>query len=66
MRLIINGAVRETPALSTVSELTSWLDLPAFGSALELNGEIIRMADHASTALHEGDRLEIVRLVGGG
>jgi len=31
MRLIINGAVREAPALSTVSELASWLDLPAFG-----------------------------------
>lgn len=66
MRLIINGSVRETPSLSTVAELASWLDLPTFGSALELNGEVIRQADHLSTALREGDRLEIVRLVGGG
>jgi thiamine biosynthesis protein ThiS len=66
MRLIINGAVREAPSLSTVAELATWLDLPTFGSALELNGEVIRQADHISTALQEGDRLEIVRLVGGG
>lgn len=66
MQLIINGAVREAPSLSTLAELASWLDLPAFGSALELNGEVIRQAEHGSTALRDGDRLEIVRLVGGG
>lgn len=42
MRLIINGAVRKAPSLSTISELASWLDLPVFGAALELNGELIR------------------------
>jgi sulfur carrier protein len=66
VNLNINGEPREAPALATVAELAAWLDLPAFGSAIELNGEVIRRADHPATALKEGDRLEVVRLVGGG
>nr|WP_275976479.1 sulfur carrier protein ThiS [Geothrix alkalitolerans] len=62
----INGEIRDTPALATVADLATWLDLPAFGSAVELNGEVIRRADHPATPLKEGDRLEVVRLVGGG
>jgi thiamine biosynthesis protein ThiS len=49
-----------------VADLAAWLALPAFGSAIELNGEVIRRADHGATPLKEGDRLEVVRLVGGG
>lgn len=66
MRLRINGETRDTPHLATVADLAAWLDLPAFGSAVELNGEVIRRADHPATPLKEGDRLEVVRLVGGG
>ncbi|MDE3245543.1 MAG: sulfur carrier protein ThiS [Acidobacteriota bacterium] len=66
MRLFINGQERLAPALSTVAELAAWLQLPAFGSAIELNGEVIRKAEHQTTDLKEDDRLEVVRLVGGG
>ena len=66
MRLFINGQERQVPALSTLGELAAWLQLPAFGTAVELNGEVIRRAEHPATALKEGDRLEVVRLVGGG
>ncbi len=66
MQLIINGVPQTTPALVNVAELAAWLDLPPFGSAVELNGAVVRKADHASTALKDGDRLEVVRLVGGG
>ena len=66
MRLRINGEGREAPELRTVADLAAWLDLPAFGSAVELNGEVVRRADHPATPLREGDRLEVVRLVGGG
>lgn len=66
MRLILNGEARNTPDLPTLADLALWLRLPAFGSAIELNGEVIRRAHHAATPLREGDRLEIVRLVGGG
>ena len=66
MRLTLNGAEREAPALASVADLAAWLALPAFGTAIELNGTVVRRAEQASTALREGDRLEIVRLVGGG
>ncbi len=66
MKLHLNGEVRDTPTLSTLADLAVWLDLPAFGSAVELNGEVIRRAEHPTTPLKEGDRLEVVRLVGGG
>jgi thiamine biosynthesis protein ThiS len=66
VKLHLNGEWRETPALATLADLAAWLDLPAFGSAIELNGEVIRRADHPATPLKEGDRLEVVRLVGGG
>ena len=66
MQLFINGQERQAPALSTVAELAAWLLLPTFGTAIELNGEVIRRAEHQGTALKDGDRLEVVRLVGGG
>jgi sulfur carrier protein len=66
MRLRINGEPLEAPALATVAELATWLALPVFGSAVELNGEVIRRAEYTATSLKEDDRLEVVRLVGGG
>ena len=66
MKLQINGEAREAPALATVADLAAWLELPTFGSAIELNGDVIRRADHPATPLKECDRLEVVRLVGGG
>ena len=44
MKLTINGEMRETPALANIAELATWLELPAFGSAVELNGAVIRKA----------------------
>lgn len=66
MILILNGTPTEVPALSSVAELSAWLKLPAFGSAVELNGQVVPKATQPATPLTEGDRLEIVRLVGGG
>lgn len=66
MFLFINSERREVSALATVADLAAWLELPAFGSAVELNGAVVRKAEYAATPLAEGDRLEVVRLVGGG
>jgi thiamine biosynthesis protein ThiS len=66
MRLCINGRDRDAPALATVADLVRWLDLPAFGCAVELNGRVVRRPEYPGTGLGEGDRLEVVRLVGGG
>jgi thiamine biosynthesis protein ThiS len=66
MQLIINGERREAPALATVADLARWLELPAFGSAVELNGQVVRRIEYPERGLGDGDRLEVVRLVGGG
>jgi len=49
-----------------VADLAQWMMLPAFGSAVELNGEVVRKANYEASPLKEHDRLEVVRLVGGG
>ena len=65
MKLRINGETREVPGpLATVADLIAWLDLPAFGSAVELNGEVIRRADHPRHT-PEGDGLSGGGAVGG-
>jgi sulfur carrier protein len=66
MHLFINGQPRETPALGRVADLARWLELPPFGSAVELNGRVVRRPDYGDTPLEDGDHVEVVRLVGGG
>jgi len=66
VELIINGQAKDAPLMATVAELAAWLELPAFGAAVELNGRVVRRADYPDCPLAAGDRLEVVRLVGGG
>ncbi|MGA2082318.1 MAG: sulfur carrier protein ThiS [Holophaga sp.] len=63
---MINGEERAAPALGTVVDLARWLELPAFGSAVELNGQVVRKPDYGTTRVQDGDCLEVIRLVGGG
>ena len=41
-------------------------DLAPLRVAVEVNRELVRRADYADTTLHDGDKIEIVTLVGGG
>jgi thiamine biosynthesis protein ThiS len=66
VKLVINGKEREAPALATVADLARWMELPAHGTAVELNGAVIPRRLHGEHPLRDGDRLEVVRLVGGG
>ena len=66
MQLIINGSAQEAPDLATVADLAQWLELPAFGSAVELNGVVVRKVCYPDSPLKPGDCLEVIRLVGGG
>jgi len=65
MRLVINAEERELAA-STLDELVAELGMKADRVAVELNREIVPRARWSETALHDGDRLEIVHFVGGG
>ena len=61
-----NGQPREVPSGTTVAALLAHLELrPAF-VAVEVNLDLVPRAEHARHELREGDRVEVVTLVGGG
>lgn len=64
MRIRLNGEERELPAGTSVAELVA--QETSGPVAVERNGELVPRARHAGTELADGDRVEIVTLVGGG
>jgi sulfur carrier protein len=66
MRLFVNGDEREIPDGATVVGLLEHLGVARERVAVEVNGEVVRRAQHAERRLAQGDRVEVVAFVGGG
>jgi sulfur carrier protein len=66
MHIIVNGQSREVDSGSTVRTLLGDLGVTQPHVAVELNLEVVPRASHEDTVLRDGDRLEVVTLVGGG
>ncbi len=66
MQIVINGEAREIDPSLTVAELLERLGLEPRRVAIEVNEKLVRRTEYDQTRLHEGDRVEIVTLVGGG
>ncbi|MBY0114063.1 MAG: sulfur carrier protein ThiS [Phycisphaerales bacterium] len=66
MRVTVNGETRELPPNATVRTLIETLGLAGKACAAEVNAELVPFRKHPETTLKEGDRVEIVTLVGGG
>lgn len=66
MQVIVNGEPREVAQGTSVAALLDELHLASRPVAVEVNLELIPRDQHAAHRLAEGDRLEIVTLVGGG
>jgi sulfur carrier protein len=75
MNLIVNGnplqiatdtAAQTTGGQITVADLIKARGLSPALLAIEVNLEIVPRAKHATHTLHDGDRIEIVTLAGGG
>ena len=66
MRVVINGREQAVEGSVTVSDLLRRLEIAGPSVAVELNRNILPKTQHENTLLQEGDRLEIVTLVGGG
>ena len=62
----VNGEPRARPRGATLAQLLESLNLGAQRVAVERNGAIVPRSRHAETALAAGDRIEIVRAIGGG
>ena len=67
IRISVNGREEECPAGTTVAELVARLEpTRARACAVEVNLALVPRSRHAERRLAEGDRVEIVTLVGGG
>lgn len=66
MNIQVNGQGREIAAGSTVANLLGELGVTQPHVAVEVNLEVVPRAQHRNTILSDGDRVEVVTLVGGG
>jgi thiamine biosynthesis protein ThiS len=66
MNLMINGEDHSYEGPKTLPDLLLFLRLPDRGILVEHNGLALRTDEWAGLSLHEGDRLEIIRIVAGG
>jgi sulfur carrier protein len=66
VNLLINGEPRSVASGTTLAQLLETLRLDPRTLAVELNLNVIPRGRHAQCELQDGDRLEIVTLVGGG
>ena len=66
MRIELNGAPKDLDGTPTVADLVRHLGLERAACAVEVNARLVRKSEHATHALAQGDRVEVVTLVGGG
>lgn len=66
MKIIVNDETREVSDAVTVQELLRDRGLERQPCAVEVNQQVVKKAEHETRQLQDGDRVEIVTLVGGG
>ena len=64
--IYLNGETRKIPEQIDLLQLLEIFGLPSQRIAIELNNSVIRRADWPLTIVREGDKIEVVHLVGGG
>jgi sulfur carrier protein len=66
MEITVNGQPHQAVEGITIADLLEQLQLSGKPVAVEVNLSLVPKARHAEHRLAQGDRLEIVTLVGGG
>jgi len=62
----LNGDPKQVPAGASVADLIALLELTPEQVAVEVNRELEPRAERGERSLAEGDRVELVTMVGGG
>jgi sulfur carrier protein len=66
LKLSVNGAERDVPEGLRIPGLLELIRVPAGQVAVEVNGRVVRRAQHPEVELRPGDQVEVVTFVGGG
>jgi sulfur carrier protein len=66
MTITVNGKAMDVREGLSVDALLAQLGVPRMFTAVALNRDVMPKSTYASTHLTEGDRVEIVRPMGGG
>lgn len=66
MELIVNDRPVVAPENANVRQLLDQLSVTVKHVAVEVNGQLVPRSQHQTHQLREGDRVEVVTLVGGG
>lgn len=64
--VILNGEPCTLPTGITVSQLIDKVGFTGKRVAVEVNGEIVTRHQHPTWSLQQGDRIEMVKAIGGG
>ena len=66
MKITVNGNAMDLEAGTTVEGLLTLLGVPRQYTAVAVNREVTPKSEYAAVELGDGDRVEIVRPMGGG
>ncbi|NIQ00240.1 MAG: sulfur carrier protein ThiS [Nitrospinaceae bacterium] len=66
MRLVINGQEKDLQSSTNIAQMLAELEITGSHIAVALNLQVVPRAHYETTAINEGDTVEIVHAVGGG
>jgi sulfur carrier protein len=66
VNVTVNGKARSIDGTPTLGEYLRQLGVNPLACAVERNGRVVKRDDFDGTPLADGDRLEVVRMMGGG
>ena len=66
MNVVINGQPSAVPDGITIATLLELNNLADRACAVEVNRQLVPRREHADRVIEDGDRIELVTLVGGG
>ena len=66
VKITVNGNEVEIERSMSVEEMLDCVDVPPNYLAVEINGDVVPREHYTSVDVNDGDRVEVVTLVGGG
>ena len=66
MKATVNGKPAELASQTTLAALLKEMGIEPLMVACEVNEKIVRRKEYAATVISEGDRIEILQMIGGG